>query len=163
MKIKWIVEMFESRIAATSDIDRQRILDLLHRQQIWKLLKDTITGSVKLLERYPLFNSSVTNASNGLRQIPKENSQQCDDNLSIWKSEENPWAELGEEAKVTFQMLQLITLKLLRLFFKWHFLREQPTQLSFSGVKDLKRATTHWNCIFIQIEAGAVRDLPRGT
>ena len=155
--------MFESRIAATSDIDRQRILDLLHRQQIWKLLKDTITGSVKLLERYPLFNSSVTNASNGLRQIPKENSQQCDDNLSIWKSEENPWAELGEEAKVTFQMLQLITLIFLRLFLKWHFLREQPTQLSFSGVKDLKRARTHWNCIFIQIEAGAVRDLPRGT
>ena len=44
--------MFESRIAATSDIDRQKNLDLLHRQQIWKLLKDTITGSVKLLERY---------------------------------------------------------------------------------------------------------------
>ena len=71
--------------------------------------------------------------------------------------------ELGEEAKVPFQMLQLITLKFLRLFLKWHFLREQPTQLSFSGVKDLKRATKHWNCIFIQIEAGEVRDLPRGT
>ena len=52
IKIKWIVEMFESRLAAISDIDRQRILDLLQRQQIWKLLKDTITGSVKLLERY---------------------------------------------------------------------------------------------------------------
>ena len=80
IKIKWIVEMFESRLAAISDIDRQRILDLLQWQQISKLLKDTITGSVKLLERYPLFNSSVTNTLNGLRQIPKEKSQQCDDN-----------------------------------------------------------------------------------
>ena len=44
--------MFESRLAAISDIDRQRILDLLQRQQISKLLKDTITGSVKSLERY---------------------------------------------------------------------------------------------------------------
>ena len=156
--------MFESRIAATSDIDRQRIWIFCSGSRFgncWKTLLLDLSNYWN--DIFPSFNSSVTNTINGLRQIPKENSQQCDDNLSIWKSEENPWAELGEEAKVTFQMLQLITLIFLRLFLKWHFLREQPTQLSFSGVKDLKRARRHWNCIFIQIEAGAVRDLPRGT